>query len=44
VKGVVPYFQLPSLQKTLPPQTAPRTSSGAQVTGNDNSADQEPNQ
>jgi membrane protease subunit HflK len=39
-KGVVPYFQLPSLQKTLPPQTPTRATSGTQVTGGDASDDQ----
>ncbi|HTT97814.1 MAG TPA: FtsH protease activity modulator HflK [Rhizomicrobium sp.] len=33
VKGIVPYFQLPALQKTLPQQPSPRAPSAQQQTG-----------
>jgi membrane protease subunit HflK len=39
-KGVVPYFQLPSMQKPSPPQTQPRMSSGTALVAPDQGASQ----
>jgi membrane protease subunit HflK len=44
-KGVVPYFQLPALQKTLPAQNrAPQSGAQGQETGGDQSAAPTPDQ
>jgi membrane protease subunit HflK len=40
VKGIVPYFQLPALQKTLPSQPSSRGSSAVQQQGSDQAIDQ----
>lgn len=40
VKGIVPYFQLPALQKTLPQQPTPRASTDAQLQSGDQQLEQ----